>query len=79
MVAYKSVVALLVASSSACFIAMWSSLPGTGAVCLKVGADDPYDAGESLCSYAGLEIGGPFLAPLPRELFLDWQAVETCC
>ena len=48
------------------------SLPG-GAVLLKVGADDPYDAGESLCSYAGLEIGGPFLAPLPRELFLDWQ------
>ena len=40
------------------------------AVRFQAGADDPYDAGESLCSDAGLEIGGPFLAPLPGELFL---------
>lgn len=37
----------------------------------KVGAHDPNDEGESFCSYLGAEIGGPFLAPLPRKLCLD--------
>ncbi len=46
----------------------------------KVGADDPYDEGESFCSHLGAEIGGPFLAPLPRKLCLDLSPdVELHC